>query len=148
MPQHLGKALDRMVQRLVAPGAAPQKRLPAPADAGRLVDRELLLEREMQAHVQEGIGLVGVVALHIPLRLLQHAVVFGVLQDDVERGRLDAYQRDRLPVFAPGAEKHLPYVIARGAEHLSSSAGTRRGRGSGTRGSRGGARGRYSAREG
>jgi len=68
--------------------------------------------------------------------------------EDIERGRLDAYQRDRLPVFAPGAEKHLPYVIARGAEHLSSSAGTRRGRGSGTRGSRGGARGRYSAREG
>src|SRR5688572_29807077 len=52
-PHRLREALERLVQRVMAVVAFESQSLKNLSDTGRLVDRELLLEREVQAHVQE-----------------------------------------------------------------------------------------------
>src|SRR6266850_6146220 len=47
-PDHLGQALDRLVQGLMALAVALHQRPEALGDARRLVDRELFLERHVQ----------------------------------------------------------------------------------------------------
>ena len=142
------RMVEPQVQRFM-PAVEPRAQGPeAVRDPGRLVDRNLLLEREVQAHVQEGVGLVGVVAVAMARERFEDRVVLRVLQDDLERERLDSGERCSGPVLAPGAEEHLAHFIARRVEHPSSSAGIRTGPGSGTPGSRACARGTHSARAG
>src|SRR5882672_7566071 len=60
-PHGFREAFDRLVQRFV-PFLSSQKQFIEKArDARRLVDRELLFERHVQAHVEERIRFVGVV---------------------------------------------------------------------------------------
>src|SRR6185503_686192 len=67
-PKRLREALERLVQRFMAVMKLQKQDLEAPRDPRGLVDGQLLLERGMQAHVQERVGLVGVVALAVALR--------------------------------------------------------------------------------
>jgi hypothetical protein len=105
------------VQRRVALAVACHQPAEARRDAGRLVDRKLLFQRDMQAHVEERIALVDVVLVAVALRLVQHGVVLGVRQDHVERDGFDADERLAGAVFAPGGEEGLPDLLARGVEH-------------------------------
>ena len=83
-PHRLGEALDRLVQRRVAIPETGEQRLPAAADSRRLVDRELLLEREVQAHVQERVCLIRVIFFAEARLIVEHRVVLRVLEDHVE----------------------------------------------------------------
>src|SRR4051812_34495189 len=134
-PDGFGQALDRLVDRPVALAGAAHELGKARGDARRLVDRKLFLQGHVEAHVQERIALVDIVALAMALGIIEDSVVLRVRQDHAHRHRLDADQRLAGPVFAPGAEERLAYLLARGIEHVRpwSSAGTRTGRGSGTR---------------
>ena len=82
-----------MVQRLVAVARARKQRFPVAADARRLVDRQLLLERHVQAHVQKRIGLVHVVAVAVAPGIGEHPVVFGMLEDHLEGEAFHAGER-------------------------------------------------------
>src|SRR5262245_18862616 len=102
----------------------------------------------MQAEVQERIQLVGVVTLRVPLGMVEQLVVFRVLQDDVERERLDARERLAGAVPAPGGEERLSSLVSCRLKHLWFSAGTRTGRGSGSADSPACARGTRSGHAG
>src|SRR5207249_2992607 len=80
----------RLVQRRVPLATAPDQRLEVARDAGGLVDRELLLERHVQAHVEERVAFVGVVFVAVTAGIAQHGVVLRVRQDHIERDGLDA----------------------------------------------------------
>src|SRR5712691_11378292 len=62
-------------QRFVAVAESRQQRAETRHDARRLVDRQLLLERHVQAHVQERVRLVGVIVVAIACRLRKDRVV-------------------------------------------------------------------------
>src|SRR5207302_10632318 len=121
-PQRFGQALDRFVQRVVSVAVPGEERAQALPDSRRLVDGELLLQRDMQAHVQEGIRFADVVPVAVARRQLQYRVVLGVQQDHVEGERLHAGERLAVTIFAPGAEKKLARLIARRIKHPWSSA--------------------------
>src|SRR5258707_11897824 len=105
-----------MMQRWVACAVASHQLAKVRRDAGRLVDRKLLFQRDMQAHVEEGIALADVVLVAVALRVVQHGVVLGVRQDHVERDGFDADERLAGAVFAPGSEEGLPDLLARRVE--------------------------------
>jgi len=92
-------------QRFVAVAESRQQRAETRHDARRLVDRQLLLERHVQAHVQERVRLVGVIVVAIACQLRKDRVVLGVQQDHVEGQRLHADERLAGAIFAPGAQK-------------------------------------------
>jgi len=104
-PQRFGQALDRFVQSVVPVAVPGEERAQALPDSRRLVDGELLLQRDMQAHVQEGIRFADVVPVAVAHRQLQHRVVLGVQQDHVEGERRHAGERFAVTIFTPGAEK-------------------------------------------
>src|SRR5438477_11433751 len=56
-PDRLGEAFDRLVQRVMPLARALEERGESAGDARGLIDRELLLQRQVQPHVQEGISL-------------------------------------------------------------------------------------------
>src|SRR3954469_9877726 len=74
-PDRLGEALQGFVQRRMPVLFARKKLIEKTRDAGRLVDGELLLEREVQAHVQERVRFVGVVLVPVLCRRRKHRVV-------------------------------------------------------------------------
>ena len=59
LPDHFAQAFEHGVQRGVLVAARRANALELRADAGRLVDRELLGDREMQRQVQERIDVAG-----------------------------------------------------------------------------------------
>src|SRR5207237_10109374 len=147
-PYRLGQALDRLVHRLVPATRTGKQRSEALDDSRRLVDRQLLLESHVQAHVQEWVRFIGIVLPAVALRSAQHLVILGMREDRLERQRLDAGKRLAGAILAPGVEERVAHLLARGVKHPWSSCGTRTGRGSGIADSRACARGTRSGRAG
>src|SRR5205085_12488672 len=77
-PDRLGETFDRLVQRVMPLARALEEGGESAGDAGWLVDRELLLERHVQAHVQEGVALVDVILVAVALGPVEHRVVLRV----------------------------------------------------------------------
>lgn len=83
-------------------------------DAARLVDRQLLADRQMQAQVQEGVGFAGIrqiIALGIAFRIIENGVVFGVLLHQVERDGFEVGQRLPFAIFLPGIEEEAARLV-------------------------------------
>jgi hypothetical protein len=86
------------------------------ADARRLVDRELLRDREVQRKVQEGIHGAAVgrpVPVEVALDRLEQAVVLGVQRHDLDHARLHRRQRLAVAVLVPGTGEKAPRLVAR-----------------------------------
>ena len=74
MPDHFAQAFAERVQRFVLVAARGAQPLEMRTHAGRLVDRELLGDGEVQRQVQERIDATGfrrIVAVEIPLRIVE-----------------------------------------------------------------------------
>jgi hypothetical protein len=99
-PDHLAQALHHLVVGLVQRAAAPRgQQLHRLADAGGLVDGHLLVDRQVHAQVQEGVGAAFLDRVDGGQRgglVGQLGVVFGVLKPIQSRGQgLHRLQRQR-----------------------------------------------------
>ncbi|MOA53528.1 hypothetical protein D3C78_1770020 [compost metagenome] len=90
------------------------------ADAGRLVDRQLLFQRQVHAHVQEGVGFALLrhpLALGVLLRAVEQVVVFRMQHDHAEQQLLQIGQRLTGLLLLPGIEKETAGILSAGCEH-------------------------------
>jgi len=89
-------------------------------DARRLVDGQLLLDRQVHAHMQKRVGVARlgpVLPLLVTLGVVQHRVVFRMQQDDIDGEVIQPGQDLALTLLAPGIEEELPDLLAAGVEH-------------------------------
>jgi hypothetical protein len=108
------------VQGIVPVGGLRYHARESPAHARRLVDRQLFLQRDMQAEVQERVRLAELREIFpVPetFRRLEYAVVFGMQQNGFERQRLDPGEPLAAAVLAPRLEEQFPDLLTRGIEH-------------------------------
>ena len=99
-----------MMLRRVLVGKAREYLLVITADPPGLVDRQLLLDGDVHAEMQERIGLARfrkIIALARRLGMFEKSMIFGVPQDHLHDEFFHALQRLSLAVRAPGAEKYL-----------------------------------------
>lgn len=91
-PEGLGEAFhDAMLRRMriLATLAQGLEQCPNPR---RAVDAELLVNRDVQTHVEEGVGLPSLgaeILVEDVLAGLEHGLIFGVLADHADDLRLD-----------------------------------------------------------
>jgi hypothetical protein len=111
-PEHFAEAFEHVVQRFVAVAAPALQQREGGADAGRLVDRQLLLDRQVQREMQEGIGLALLRRPFARQRVFgfEQGVVFGMQFDQVggqgsigvPGSRCGAWPRRRSGTGGPG----------------------------------------------
>src|SRR3990172_8761934 len=127
LPQHLAQAFHHMMLRRVLVGKAHEYLPVIPADTPRLVDRQLLLDGDVHAEMQERIGrcrrpasrgirtslygslirFLEKIALARRLGMFEKRMIFGVPQDHLRDELFHALQRTPFAVRAPGAGKYL-----------------------------------------
>ena len=81
------------------------QRLIRGADSRRLVDADLIGDRQVQREVEKGIHLPALgreLLRHRRLRVLKQRVVFGMLFDEVGGGHFGAFEDKPRAVLAPG----------------------------------------------
>ena len=96
LPDHFSQAVHDVMLRVHGVAIPLEQTLIAFADAGRLVDRHLLGDRQVHGKVQERVGLAGfrqVVTLPVTIGLVEQGVVFGMRQHGIERRLFRPRQR-------------------------------------------------------
>src|SRR5262245_11814999 len=108
--------------------AAGEDALELGSDSGGLIDRNLLLDRHMQAHVEKRVRHTvfwGVLTIEKTIRIVEHVVVLGMQQHDLDRDGLQPLERLPRTIFAPSVEEELAGLIAGGSEHREEGNGKR-----------------------
>ena len=108
------------MQRRVGVASRGAQSLEVRHDAGRLVDRKLLRDGEMQRQVQERIdvALLGtVVAVDMLLGRLDDRVILRMHRNQLRRGLLERRQRLAGAVLAPRVDQEAARLVARRREH-------------------------------
>lgn len=84
-----------------------------------VVDRQLFGDRQVHGQVQERVGAAGLDAIVGlgGLGVLEVAVVFGVFQDPVQRGRFQRRQDFAGAMLAPGLGEELADLVSGRVEH-------------------------------
>lgn len=118
LPYHLAQAFHDFMGGLVRVAAADQA-LVRRADAARMVDRQLLGDRQVHGQVQEWVGaavLDRVLGGH-GLGAFEVAVVLGMFEDPVQRHGFERGQDLGGAVLAPGFDKEFANLVAGRIEH-------------------------------
>jgi hypothetical protein len=120
LPHRLAEALEHRVQRVVLVAVHVLEPLELGAYPGRLVDGELLGDREVQRQVQERVhrAAVGrVVALEVPLALVDDRVVLGMHRDERRHRALEVGRRLARAGLAPRLDDEAARLVSRRGEH-------------------------------
>src|SRR5690606_9937057 len=107
MPDDLAETFEHVVLRIVLALARAQALVLRPY-AGRLIDRQLLLDREVQAQVQERIDLAAfrrIVAIAMTFGRGDDRLIFGMVEQDLQRHGLEPGQRLPGAILTPGLEE-------------------------------------------
>ena len=95
------------------------------ANAGRLVDRQLLGDGKVQRQVEEWVDVPAFrtpIAIEIALRSLEDRVLLRVLCDQAGGALFEAGQRLACPIFCPRVEEKAARLVAGGIEQHSAYA--------------------------
>jgi hypothetical protein len=120
IPQHFAEALEHRVLRGMLVAVGESQALVLRPNTGRLVDRELLGDREVQRQMQERIHAAALrkkIAIEIRVRRFEQRVILGMLADDRGRDLLERRQRRALPPLFPGVDQEAAGFVARWREH-------------------------------
>ena len=126
-PEGLREAIQNDVLSLVFRVPSTNQLLISRSQALRLINLQLLGNRQMQRQVQKRIGLTGLGReLVVDRRLagVQQRMVFRMQQHAVAREHFHRCEREPLNDFSPGFEKKAPNLIARRIKQAHSGAGT------------------------
>ncbi len=88
--------------------------------AARLIDRKLLLDREVQGEMQKRVepsAFRREVPSHVAIRIVEKDVVLGVKQHDRECGLFEPLKRFTPLILAPRIEKKPACFVAGRGEH-------------------------------
>ena len=114
-PQHFTETFHHVVLNGVLVRMPAQKFLINPANAGWLINGQLLYDGDMHAEMKEGIGftrLWKIIAFARDLGLFQRGMIFGMPQQHLHDQFFHAFERSSFAVRVPRAEKNLARLSA------------------------------------